>query len=104
MNSENEKRRETRLGCEAEVEWTYFNRPDSVEGRLLNVSRGGGCIESARAVSGCCTLLVRLKPSSSGAGREGLRNTGLADVKWCRVIAGKKEPAYLIGLKYLNWH
>ena len=108
MNPGNEKRRETRSGCEAEVEWTHFNRPEGVEGRLLNVSRGGGCIESAQEVTTRCTLLVRLKRRATGSGkatgREGLRCTGLADVKWCQEILGKKEPRYLIGLKYVDWY
>jgi len=108
MNPENENRRENRFGCEAEVEWTYFNRPECVEGRLLNFSGDGGCIESAQEVTGRCTLLVHLKRSAAGsgkaAGREGLRSAGLADVRWCRAIAGKKAPRYAIGLKYVKWY
>jgi hypothetical protein len=108
MNPENENRRENRFGCEAEVEWTYFNRPEGVEGRLLNFSGDGGCIESAQEVTARCTLLVRLKRSAAGSGkatgREGLRSAGLADVRWCRAIAGKKAPRYAIGLKYVKWY
>ena len=74
----------------------------------MNVSRGGGCIESSQEVPARCTLLVRLKrlatDVSKAGGREGLRCAGLADVKWCRAIPGKKEPRYAIGLKCVNWY
>lgn len=64
MSPEHERRCEGRSGCEAEVEWAYFNRSESLDGRLLNVSAGGGCLESPLEVTGRCTLLVRLKRCS----------------------------------------
>lgn len=107
MNPKNEKRCERRSGCEAEVEWGYFNRSQCIDGRLLNVSPGGVCLESPLEVTGRCTLSIRLKRCSPQSyetkSGEGLRSAGLADVKWCCSLSKTEKAArYAIGLKYIH--
>lgn len=109
MSPNKENRREGRIaGCDAEMEWTYFNRQEGTESRLLNASRSGGCIESLREAKVPSTVLLRIKRCLSkigdAPGREVLRTAALAEVKWCRSFAGEKGPYYAIGLKYVNWY
>jgi hypothetical protein len=107
MSPKKENRFEHRRGgCDAEMEWTYFNRQEGVEGRLLNASRSGGCIESPREVRVPSTVLLRLKRCNAMAGeaqaRVGVRSATLADVKWCRPLSGGEKPLYAIGVKYID--
>jgi hypothetical protein len=109
MGFNKEKRRENRRGgCDAEMEWTYFNRQEGAESRLLNFSHSGGCIDSPREAKAPSTVLLRLKrcfAKTRGApAGEGVRTTALAEVKWCRSLPGEKAPRYAIGLKYVNWY
>ena len=109
MSPNKENRREgRRTGCNAEMEWTYFNRQEVAEGRLLNSSRSGGCIESPREAKVPSAVFLRLKRClpkiGDTSGREVLRTTALAEVKWCQSLPGEKEPYYAIGWKYVNWY
>jgi hypothetical protein len=109
MGPNKENRRENRrAACDAEMEWTYFNRQEGVESRLLNASRSGGCIESPREVRVPSTVFLRLKRCFAKTGeapaRERVRTAAIAEVKWCRSLSGEKGPCYAIGLKYVNWY
>jgi hypothetical protein len=104
-----EKRCEKRTdGCDAEMEWTYFNRQEGTKSRLLNFSHSGGCIESPLEAKAPSTVLLRLKRCSTKTGeapaQEVVRNTALAAVKWCRSLPGEKAARYAIGLKYVDWY
>jgi hypothetical protein len=109
MNPNKEKRHESRRAdCNAEMEWTYFNKQKRAESRLLNASRSGGCIESSREAKVPSAVLLRLKRCIAETGeapaREAVRTAALAEVKWCRSLPGEKGSRYAIGLKYVDWY
>ena len=57
MGSETEKRSEDRHGCDAGVDWAYFNKADFYRAHLLNVSPSGGYFEcEQRIIPGATTF------------------------------------------------
>ena len=110
MSPNKENRGEGRIaGCDAEMEWTYFNRQEGTKSRLLNASRSGGCIESPREAKVPSTVLLRIKRCFTKTVETSLsetlvRNTALAEVKWCRLLPGEKNRCYAMGLKYVSWY
>ena len=104
MGSETEKRREDRHGCDASIDWAYFNKSDFYSAHLLNISPSGGYFECEQRIIPGATLFIRLHHGPAGVGdptnRDGMRSTALGEVKWCRELPDQKTFAYGVGIRY----
>lgn len=105
MESNPEKRCEHRQSCDADIEWTYFNRGDCFSARLLNFSKGGGYFISSQPLTPGATVLIRVRdfsPADSKVCDIGTtpRMTALGEVKWCREISGGAAARFGIGVRY----
>lgn len=104
MKSTSEKRCEDRHGCDAAVEWAYFNKGESFSARMLNFSKGGGYFVSGQPLLPGATILIRLRavdaPGPAPGERGALRTTALGEVKWCRELSGTATGWFGIGVRY----
>jgi hypothetical protein len=104
MGSETEKRREDRHGCDASIDWAYFNKPDFYRAHLLNVSPSGGYFECEQRIIPGASLFIRLHHCQACNGnpaiRDCMRSTALGEVKWCRELPDQKTFAYGVGIRY----
>lgn len=104
MGAPPEKRSEDRQGCDAAVEWAYFNKADFFNARLLNFSGGGGYMECARPLIPGATILIRVQSCDASGGEppssRHLRTTALGEVKWCRELHADQPHRFGIGVRY----
>lgn len=103
MERNTEKRCENRRGCDAAIEWAYFNKGDFFGARLLNFSQGGGYFVSGQPLLPGATILIRLRqfdPARAESSDSGLRTTALGEVKWCRELFGDPAVRFGIGVRY----
>ncbi len=104
MDSQLEKRCESRFPCDAAIEWAYFNKADFFSARLLNFSQSGGYFTSSKGVITGSTVFIRLQKCISCGGeaaeRNWIRTTALGEVKWCRQSAGRKPLRFEVGIRY----
>lgn len=104
MKATSEKRCEERQGCDAAIEWAYFNKGENFGARMLNFSKGGGYFVSGQPLLPGATILIRLQAceASGQPPCEGgtLRTTALGEVKWCRELSGTSTGWFGIGVRY----
>lgn len=104
MGSETEKRSEDRQGCDAAIDWAYFNKADFYSAHLLNVSPSGGYFECGQRIIPGATLFIRLQYCRAcvedPAIRDCMRSTALGEVKWCRELPDQQPRPYGVGIRY----
>lgn len=103
-----EKRRTSRHNVETPILCSYFNMLDSASARTVNVSRDGMYFVSETGFHPGSTVFIRAKNDSSHRkmpeNTEGLRQTTLAEVRWCKQFS-EKPTQYEVGVKYYeSWY
>ena len=112
MIKTSDKRTDKRHECSARIKWRRFNRIESNYGpeifygaSALNFSESGLYFESKYPLKPGITILFRLEASdcevSNSEGFRSIRTISLAEVKWCRDLAGMGESYFGIGARYL---
>jgi len=81
-----EKRKSVRHKCEASIEWSYFNKGNYFEAKLLNFSRGGLYFETAPDIMPGTTIVIRLGKvlslETDSVDHEYPRLVSLGEVTW----------------------
>jgi len=99
-----EKREHVRHNCEADLEWSYFNKAKYYDAKLLNFSEGGVYLETGRELKPGVTIFMKIKmlPSSMIDSLEHVhpRSMSLGDVKWCVDLSGKGHSCYRVGIRF----
>lgn len=102
MDAKIERRNMERRWCKCEADWSYFNRGNGVKGHVLNFSRGGSYLETARPITPGTTVLIRVLQCTEFMREhsQDLRFNAVAEVKWCRKMKQFEEPSYGVGVRY----
>ena len=108
MINDPEKRRTSRHAIEAPIFCSYFNRPVSSSARIINFSQDGMYFVSDVDFNPGSAVFIRAKNDSPHQklpeNTEGLRQTTLAEVRWCRKIS-ENPTHYQVGVKYYEpWY
>ena len=102
-----EKRRmEERYNCEAKIKWSYFNKGNFYDAKILNFSRNGIYIETPHEIKPRTTILIRAETLLSKNMRSDesllLRTVFLADVKWCNESSKDGVSNFGVGVRQLD--
>jgi hypothetical protein len=99
-----EKRMHERYGCEARINWSYFNDKRCFLAKMLNVGRNGVYFETDDEIEPDRTILLRLeaiigdhRPISE---KNFFQTVALADVKWCNEFSKNNSVYYGAGVRY----
>ncbi len=108
MTNAQEKRRTRRHTVETPILCSYFNMPVSASARIVNFSRDGMYFVSDMGFHPGAAVLIRARSDSPHQKMpeniEGLRQTTLAEVRWCRQVS-EKPSHYQVGVKYYeSWY
>jgi len=108
MTNAQEKRRTNRYTIEAPILCSYFNMPASASAKTINFSQDGMYFVSDMEFHPGSAVLIRAKNDSQHQklpeNTEGLRQTTLAEVRWCRQVS-EKPTHYQVGVKYYeSWY
>ena len=108
MTNTEEKRRTQRYPVEAPILCSYFNMPLGASARTINFSQDGMYFVSDMGFHPGAAVLIRAKNDSQHQkmpeNTEGLRQTTLAEVRWCRQVS-EKPTHYQVGVKYYeSWY
>ena len=99
-----EKRRQVRHKCEADIEWSYFNRTVNFDAKLLNFSEGGIYFETGHDLKPGATIFLKMDMVSSNnihpLDPERPRSVSLGEVKWCVDLSGSDQSNYGVGVGY----
>lgn len=80
--------------------------PDKAENYLpvdlINFSRGGMCFESGNKVTSGAHIKIKKRAALDGDARREADRGCIAEVKWCKPIAGKDAVLYRVGVEYIE--
>lgn len=108
MTNIHEKRRSNRFTVEAPIHCSYFNTPVGSSAKAVNYGPDGMDFVSDMAFHLGSAVLIQVKNGSwhqkTPENNSMMRQTALAEVKWCKTIS--ESPArYQIGVKYYDsWY
>ncbi len=109
MENPNEKRHDDRSKLEGSVLCANFNMSNWSTARVVNCSKDGMYLVSDTAYYPGAPVIIRTKdykrlPRLSSSGIEEMRQTTLAEVKWCKP-ASQNPTVYEMGVRYYDpWY
>jgi hypothetical protein len=108
MSNALEKRRTSRHNVEMPIRCSYFNMPISSSARTINFSQDGMYFVSDMEFHTGAAVLIRARNDNPhqklSENTEGLRQTTLAEVRWCRQTS-ENPTHYQVGVKYYeSWY
>ena len=108
MSKTQEKRQTRRYTVEAPILCSYFNMPISANAKTINFSQDGMYFVSDMGFHTGATVIIQAKNDSPHQklpeNTEGMRQTTLAEVRWCRQVT-EKPTHYQVGVKYYeSWY
>jgi hypothetical protein len=108
MSSVHEKRRTSRYEIETPILCSYFNNPISSSAMTINFGQDGMDFISEMNFHPGSAVLIRANNNrphqKMPENTEGLRQTTLAEVRWCRQVS-EKPTHYQVGVKYYeSWY
>jgi hypothetical protein len=99
-----ERRVEDRFQCDATITWCLFHKDSYFSGWVVNFSHNGMSFETTRALTPGAIIFLRVKKRTPrdavSQDDEWLKSFSLAQVKWCRDLAGDFDHRYEVGLRY----
>ena len=99
-----DKRRYERIGCEAVIEWSYFNQGVYFDAKLINFSKNGVYFETDRELKPGVSIFLntkRISPSTiKSKGHQRPRSVSLGEVQWCLDLSGRNKSCYGVGVKF----
>jgi hypothetical protein len=102
MLARTDKRSDSRIASNAPIIFSLFSTRFWKEypSMTRNHSENGICFESSHPLTPGTYLFIRVdkQPDSGSSAR--LRNTTLAEVKWCRKLADEQATGYSVGARY----
>jgi hypothetical protein len=108
MSNAHEKRRTSRYAIETPILCSYFNKPVSSNAMTINFGQDGMYFVSEMKFHPGSAVLIRANNNSPHQkmpeNTEGLRQTTLAEVRWCKQVS-EKPTCYQVGVKYYeSWY
>jgi hypothetical protein len=108
MANAHEKRQTSRYTIEAPIRCSYFNMHVSAGAKIINFSQDGMHFVSDMEFHPGSAVLIQAKNESPHPkmpeNTEGLRQTTLAEIRWCRQVS-EKPTHYQVGVKYYeSWY
>ena len=99
-----EKRKERRHKCDALIKFSYFNRENHFEARLINFSEGGVYLETDHDLKPGCTIFLKLfridSKKSQSMKNDYPRSVSLGEVKWRIDLSEGDRVCYGVGVRY----
>ena len=99
-----DRRRHTRIRCEANIEWSYFNQDVYFDARLIDFSKNGVQFETDRELKPGVSIFLNMKRISSGMietqDHQRPRSVSLGEVQWCIDLSEKDRSCYGVGVRF----
>ena len=102
MLARKDKRSDERIASNALINFSYFStrRWHEVPSRTRNHSESGLCFESTHPIMPGTNLFIRVDKHPQLDSGICLRNSTLAEVKWCRELTDEHQTGYCVGARY----
>ena len=100
MEADTEKRQFERHDHDAPIVYAYHNSDKFFGAKMCNVSQGGMCFESNRAVKPGLDIYIMMETYTSDAIGSEVYDGYLAKVIWCQKLVIGKTRLYRVGVKY----
>jgi len=102
MRSRTDKRADERIVSNAPIIFSFFSTRFWQEYPSItrNHSKGGMCFESTHPITPGTNLFIRVDNQPNLDSNVRLRNSTLANVKWCRKFPDKNRIGYYVGARY----
>ena len=97
-----DKRSDERIASNASIIFSLFSTRfwKEYQSMTLNHSKSGMCFESSHPLTPGTNLFIRVAQQSNSDPSAWLRNSTLAEVKWCRELSDGKATGYCVGARY----
>ena len=97
-----DKRSDERIASNAPIIFSFFSTRFWHEYSSItqNHSKRGMCFESTHPIAPGTNLFIRVDKQSNSDSNVQLRNSTLAEVKWCRELTGEHRTGYRVGARY----
>jgi hypothetical protein len=108
MTNAHENRQTSRYAIEVPIRCSYFNTHVSARAKINNFSQDGMYFVSDMEFYPGSAVLIQVKNDSPHQklpkNTDGLRQTTLAEVRWCKQVS-EKPTHYQVGVKYYeSWY
>lgn len=97
-----DKRSDERIASKVRINFSFFSTRlwHECQSWTLNHSEGGLCFESIHPLMPGTNLFIRVDKHPKLNSGIRLRNSTLAEVKWCRELADEHRTGYCVGARY----
>lgn len=106
MREFNEQRREERYVCDSPLMCSNLNGPGVYSGRSLNHCERGIAFITQEPMKSGTTIYFRADSFAQKRFKystcQGMRGTGLAQVRWCQPVTNQEPAVYRVGAEYLG--
>ena len=102
MLARKDKRSDERIASKALINFSYFSTQlwHEYQSRTRNHSESGVCFESIHPIMPGTNLFIRVDKHPKSDSGIRLRNSTLAEVKWCRELTDEHRTGYCVGARY----
>ena len=102
MLVQTDKRSDKRIASNAPIIFSLFSTHFWKEypSMTRNHSKSGMCFESGQPLIPGAHLFIRVDKQSDSSSGVRLRNSTIAEVKWCRKLKDEQASGYCVGARY----
>jgi hypothetical protein len=102
MQARIDKRSDERIASNTPIIFSFFSTRFWHEYPSItrNHSNSGMCFESTRPIMPGTNLFIRVDKQPNLDSNVRLRNSTLAEAKWCRELTDEHQPRYCVGARY----
>ena len=102
MLARTDKRSDERIASNAPINFSFFSTQfwHEYPSMTRNHSKSGMCFESIHPITPGTNLFIRVDKHPNLDSSIRLRNSTLAEVKWCRELINEDRTAYCVGARY----
>jgi hypothetical protein len=99
-----EKRAYQRYNCEAFIKWSYFNKDQLFDAKIVNFSKDGFSFKTSFEIRPHATIFTRLEnlftKNTSLSEHECLRTISIGEVRWCQELSKEGQIYYVVGVRH----
>ena len=102
MPAQTDKRSDERIVSNTPIIFSFFSIRfwHEYPSVTRNHSKSGMCFESTQPITPGTSLFIRVDKQPNSDTKVRLRNSTLANVKWCRKLADEHQTGYYVGARY----
>ena len=102
MLVQTDKRSDKRIASNAPIIFSLFSTHFWKEypSMTRNHSKSGMCFESVQPLMPGAPLFIRVDKQPDSSSDVKLRNSTIAEVKWCRKLSNEQATGYCVGARY----